>query len=325
MSTRIDFLKKRINEELGKVLVNEEPRSLFDPPVYVFSLGGKRIRPILTLMAADLFEKDIEDAINPALAIEIFHNFSLLHDDLMDKADLRRGGETVHKKWSDNTAILSGDAMVIESYKYISKAPHVYLPELLEVFSDTAMDICIGQQLDMDFEQRMDVTEDEYLNMIRLKTAVLIGCSLKLGAIVSDASVEDLEALYQFGINLGLAFQLKDDLLDVFGDFKTFGKKPGGDILSNKKTYLLIKALKSSDEKQKAELEKWLTAEEFDPVQKINAVKNIYDELKLRVLVESLIEKYYLASLDYLSSISVSDARKKDLLDLSEQLMHREK
>ncbi len=187
------------------------------------------------------------------------------------------------------------------------------------------MDICIGQQLDMDFEQRMDVTEDEYLNMIRLKTAVLIGCSLKLGAIVSDASVEDLEALYQFGINLGLAFQLKDDLLDVFGDFKTFGKKPGGDILSNKKTYLLIKALKSSDEKQKAELEKWLTAEEFDPVQKINAVKNIYDELKLRVLVESLIEKYYLASLDYLSSISVSDARKKDLLDLSEQLMHREK
>jgi geranylgeranyl diphosphate synthase type II len=325
MSTRIDFLEKRINEELGKVLINEEPRSLFDPPVYVFSLGGKRIRPILTLMVADLFEKDIEDAINPALAIEIFHNFSLLHDDLMDKADLRRGSETVHIKWSANTAILAGDAMVIESYKYISKAPNKYLPELLKVFSDTAMDICIGQQLDMDFEQRMDVTEDEYLNMIRLKTAVLIGCSLKLGAIVSDASVEDLEALYQFGINLGLAFQLKDDLLDVFGDFKTFGKKPGGDILSNKKTYLLIKALKSSDEKQKAELEKWLTAEEFDPVQKINAVKNIYDELKLRVLVESLIEKYYLASLDYLSSISVSDARKKDLLDLSEQLMHREK
>lgn len=325
MNTRIDFLEKRINEELGKVLVNEEPRSLFDPPVYVFSLGGKRIRPILTLMVADLFEKDIEDAINPALAIEIFHNFSLLHDDLMDKADLRRGSETVHIKWSANTAILAGDAMVIESYKYISKAPNKYLPELLKVFSDTAMDICIGQQLDMDFEQRMDVTEDEYLNMIRLKTAVLIGCSLKLGAIVSDASAEDLKALYKFGINLGMSFQLKDDLLDVYGDFKTFGKMPGGDILSNKKTYLLIKALKSSNEKQKAELEKWLNAEDFDPEQKINAVKNIYEELKLRDLVENLIEKYYIASLEFLSSISVSDARKNNLLNLAEQLMYREK
>lgn len=325
MSNRIDFLEKRINEELEKVLVNEEPRSLFEPPVYVFSLGGKRVRPLLTLMAADLFEKDINIAINPALAVEIFHNFSLLHDDLMDKADLRRGSETVHKKWSANTAILSGDAMVIESYKYISKAPHKYLPELLEVFSDTAMDICIGQQLDMDFEQRMDVTEDEYLKMIRLKTAVLIGCSLKLGAIVSDASVKDLEALYQFGINLGMAFQLKDDLLDVYGDFKSFGKKPGADILSNKKTYLLIKALKSSEGKQKAELYKWLTAEEFDHEQKIIAVKKIYDELKLRVLVENLIEKYYLASLEFLSSIRISDALKNDLLDFSEQLTHRVK
>lgn len=325
MNARIDFFEKRINKELEKVFVNKEPRSLFDPSVYVLSLGGKRIRPILTLMATDLFEKDIEVAINPALAVEIFHNFSLLHDDLMDGADMRRGGETVHKKWNANTAILSGDAMVIESYKYIAKAPNKYLPKLLEVFSETAMDICIGQQFDMDFEQRMDVTEGEYLNMIRLKTAVLIGCSLKLGAIVSDVSDEDAETLYQFGINLGLAFQLKDDLLDVYGDFKTFGKKPGGDILSNKKTYLLIKALKSSNEKQKAELHKWLTAQEFDPEMKINAVKNIYDELKLRILVENLIEKYYLASLDSLSSINISDDRKKNLIDLSEQLMYREK
>ena len=325
MNARIDFFEKRINKELEKVFVNKEPRSLFDPSVYVLSLGGKRIRPILTLMATDLFEKDIEVAINPALAVEIFHNFSLLHDDLMDGADMRRGGETVHKKWNANTAILSGDAMVIESYKYIAKAPNKYLPKLLEVFSETAMDICIGQQFDMDFEQRMDVTEGEYLNMIRLNTAVLIGCSLKLGAIVSDVSDEDAETLYQFGINLGLAFQLKDDLLDVYGDFKTFGKKPGGDILSNKKTYLLIKALKSSNEKQKAELHKWLTAQEFDPEMKINAVKNIYDELKLRILVENLIEKYYLASLDSLSSINISDDRKKNLIDLSEQLMYREK
>ena len=325
MNSRTDFLERRINEELRKVLVNDEPRSLFDPPVYVFSLGGKRIRPILTLLAADLFEKDIEVAVSPALAVEIFHNFSLLHDDLMDKADMRRGSATVHKKWNTNTAILSGDAMVIEAYKYVARVPEKYLKPVIEAFSQTAMEICVGQQYDLDFEQRMDVTDEEYLTMIRLKTAVLIGCSLKLGAIVSDAPAQDAEALYQFGINLGLAFQLKDDLLDVYGDFKTFGKKPGGDILSNKKTYLLIKALKSSNELQKTELYKWLTADVFEPEQKINAVKNIYDELKLKVLVENLIEKYYLASLDCLSSINVSEARKNDLIDLSGQLMHREK
>lgn len=325
MNERIDFLESRINEELSKVFTNEQPRTLFDPSVYVLSLGGKRIRPILTLMATDLFGADINKAINPALAVEIFHNFSLLHDDLMDKADLRRGNPTVHKKWNANIAILSGDAMVIEAYKYIARIPEKYLTQALDVFSKTALEICIGQQYDMDFEQRMDVTEDEYLNMIRLKTAVLIGCSLKLGAIVSEASEEDIESLYQFGINLGLSFQLKDDLLDVYGNFETFGKKPGGDILSNKKTYLLIKALKSSSEVQKAELAKWLTAKEYDPDMKIKAVKNIYDELKLRVLMENLIENYYLASLDCLSSINTSDARKRDLIVLSEQLMYREK
>ena len=325
MNERIDFLESRINEELSKVFTNEQPRTLFDPSVYVLSLGGKRIRPILTLMATDLFGADINKAINPALAVEIFHNFSLLHDDLMDKADLRRGNPTVHKKWNANIAILSGDAMVIEAYKYIARIPEKYLTQALDVFSKTALEICIGQQYDMDFEQRMDVTEDEYLNMIRLKTAVLIGCSLKLGAILSEASEEDIESLYQFGINLGLSFQLKDDLLDVYGNFETFGKKPGGDILSNKKTYLLIKALKSSSEVQKAELAKWLTAKEYDPDMKIKAVKNIYDELELRVLMENLIENYYLASLDCLSSINTSDARKRDLIVLSEQLMYREK
>src|SRR5690554_6567423 len=325
MNSRVNFLEKRINEELKRVLINDQPRTLFDPPVYVFSLDGKRIRPILALMAADLFEKDIEPVINPALAVEIFHNFSLLHDDLMDNADVRRGSDTVHKKWNENTAILSGDEMVIEAYRYVAKLPDKYLSRVLELFSKTAMEICIGQQYDMDFEQRYDVTEDEYLNMIKLKTAVLIGCSLKIGAIISDASKEDADSLYRFGINLGLAFQLKDDLLDVYGDFKTFGKKPGGDILSNKKTYLLIKALKSSNELQKTELYKWLTADVFEPEQKINAVKNIYDELKLKVLVENLIEKYYLASLDCLSLINVSEARKNDLIDLSGQLMHREK
>lgn len=325
MVARINFFEKRINEELEKVLVIEEPRSLFDPAVYVFSLGGKRLRPILTLMAADLFNKDIENAVNPALAVEIFHNFSLLHDDLMDNADVRRGNATVHKKWSENTAILSGDAMVIEAYKYIVNVPDRYLRKVIDLFSQTAMEICQGQQYDMDYEKRMDVAENEYLNMIRLKTAVLIGCSLKLGAIVSDAPEVDVEALYQFGINLGLAFQLKDDLLDVYGDFKTFGKKPGGDILSNKKTMLLIKALENSNDLQKAELDKWLTVQNFNPEEKINAVKNLYDDLNLRLLVENMVEKYYLASLECLSSINVPDVHKKNLIDLSEQLMHREK
>lgn len=325
MVARINFFEKRINEELEKVLVIEEPRSLFDPAVYVFSLGGKRLRPILTLMAADLFNKDIENAVNPALAVEIFHNFSLLHDDLMDNADVRRGNATVHKKWSENTAILSGDAMVIEAYKYIVNVPDRYLRKVIDLFSQTATEICQGQQYDMDYEKRMDVAENEYLKMIRLKTAVLIGCSLKLGAIVSDAPEVDVEALYQFGINLGLAFQLKDDLLDVYGDFKTFGKKPGGDILSNKKTMLLIKALENSNDLQKAELDKWLTVQNFNPEEKINAVKNLYDDLNLRLLVENMVEKYYLASLECLSSINVPDVHKKNLIDLSEQLMHREK
>ena len=325
MVARINFFEKRINEELEKVLVIEEPRSLFDPAVYVFSLGGKRLRPILTLMAADLFNKDIENAVNPALAVEIFHNFSLLHDDLMDNADVRRGSATVHKKWSENTAILSGDAMVIEAYKYIVNVPDRYLRKVIDLFSQTAMEICQGQQYDMDYEKRMDVAENEYLKMIRLKTAVLIGCSLKLGAIVSDAPEVDVEALYHFGINLGLAFQLKDDLLDVYGDFKTFGKKPGGDILSNKKTMLLIKALENSNDLQKAELDKWLTVQNFNPEEKINAVKNLYDDLNLRLLVENMVEKYYLASLECLSSINVPDVHKKNLIDLSEQLMHREK
>ncbi|HLW09840.1 MAG TPA: polyprenyl synthetase family protein [Fermentimonas sp.] len=325
MNSRVNFLEKRINEELKRVLINDQPRTLFDPPVYVFSLGGKRIRPILALMAADLFEKDIEPVINPALAVEIFHNFSLLHDDLMDNADVRRGSDTVHKKWNENTAILSGDAMVIEAYRYVAKLPDKYLSRVLELFSKTAMEICIGQQYDMDFEQRYDVTEDEYLNMIKLKTAVLIGCSLKIGAIISDASKEDADSLYRFGINLGLAFQLKDDLLDVYGDFKTFGKKPGGDILSNKKTFLLIRALESSNHEQRKELEKWIGAINYNPDEKIAAVKNIYDELNLKSLVENLIEKYYLASLECLSSISVPDNRKKDLKDLSENLMYRDK
>jgi len=325
MNDKVAVFEKMIGEAIEKVFAGEQPQTLFDPGRYILSIGGKRLRPLLTLMAADLFGKEADAVLDAAMAIEIFHNFSLLHDDLMDKADMRRGNPTVHKKWNPNNAILSGDAMVIEAYRYIAKVPVQLLPEVLELFSDTAMQICKGQQYDMDFETRMDVSESEYLEMIRLKTAVLIGCALKIGAIIAGADPRDTDYLYEYGINMGLAFQLKDDLLDVYGDPKTFGKKTGGDILCNKKTFLLIKALKLSDKTQRNALEHWLSVTDYDPETKIAFVKNIYDELNLKIITGNLIEKYYLASLDCLSAIHVPDDRKKDLIELSENLMHREK
>ena len=325
MKHKISVFEKIIDEAIKRVLKDCQPRTLFAPAEYILSLGGKRLRPLLTLMAADLFGKNAEEVVDAALAVEIFHNFSLVHDDLMDNADLRRGYPTVHKKWNDNSAILSGDALVIEAYKYIAKTPVNVLPDILELFSTTAMEICKGQQYDMDFEQRLDVTEEEYVEMIRLKTAVLIGCALKIGAIIAGAPAEDADSLYEFGINIGLAFQLKDDLLDVYGNPETFGKKIGGDILCNKKTFLLIRGLKHANGAQRKELNRWLTAIEYDPDAKIKFVKNIYDELNLKFVVENLIEKYYLASLDCLSSINIPDNRKRDLIILSENLMYREK
>jgi geranylgeranyl diphosphate synthase type II len=325
MKHKIPVFEKIIDEAIRGVLKDCQPETLFAPAQYVLSLGGKRLRPLLTLMAADLFGKSAEEVIDAALAVEIFHNFSLVHDDLMDNADLRRGYPTVHKKWNDSRAILSGDALVIEAYKYIAKTPASVLPNILDLFSTTAMEICKGQQYDMDFEQRLDVTEEEYLEMIRLKTAVLIGCALKIGAVIAGAPAGDAELLYEFGINIGLAFQLKDDLLDVYGDPETFGKKIGGDILCNKKTILLIKSLKTVSGSQRKELDKWLTITEYDPCAKIKFVKSVYDKLNLKVGVENLIEKYYLASRNCLSSINAPDSRKKDLVTLSKNLMYRER
>lgn len=325
MPYKVAVFEKMVGEAIEKVFAGDQPLTLFDPARYILSMGGKRLRPLLTLMAADLFGKEADAVLNPAIAIEIFHNFSLLHDDLMDKAEMRRGNPTVHHKWDANTAILSGDAMVIKSYQYIAKVPLPLLPEVLELFSTAAMRICKGQQFDMDFEKRMDVSESEYLEMIRLKTAVLIGSALKIGAVIAGAAPTDADYLYDYGINIGLAFQLKDDLLDVYGDPKTFGKKIGGDILCNKKTFLLIKALKHSDKTQRDALMHWLTVTDYDPETKIAFVKNIYDALNLRIITGNLIEKYYLASLDCLSAINVPDDRKKDLIDLSENLMYREK
>ncbi len=325
MNLKITLFEEKIARAIDELFAEDQPRTLFAPARYTLSLGGKRLRPLLTLMAADLFGKEPDDAIDAALAIEIFHNFSLLHDDLMDKADVRRGHPTVHKKWDANSAILSGDAMVIEAYRYIARVPESVLREIIDLFSNTAREICQGQQYDMDFEKRLEVSEPEYLEMIRLKTAVLIGCALKIGAVIAGASRHDADYLYEYGINIGLAFQLKDDLLDVYGDPETFGKKIGGDIICNKKTFLLIKALKNSGKSQRETLEKWLSASDFDPEAKIRFVKKIYDELNLKIITGNLIEKYYLASLDCLSLISVPEERKKDLIELSENLMYRKK
>lgn len=233
-------LRDQISIELEKLNWQNEPRGLYEPIAYELSIGGKRVRPVLTMMACNLFSDDLKAAVAPALGIEVFHNFTLLHDDIMDRADIRRGLPTVHKKWNDNTAILSGDVMLIVAYQLIAQTPMPHLKEVLDLFSKTAAEICEGQQYDVDYEARKKVEIDEYIEMIRLKTAVLLGCALKTGAIIGNASPADANLLYDVGINIGLAFQLKDDLLDVYGDEATFGKKIGGDILCNKKTYLLI-------------------------------------------------------------------------------------
>ena len=269
-------IQEKIEREIGQLEFDCPPKSLYEPITYILSLGGKRIRPALVLMAYNLYREDVEKAIRPAIGLEVFHNFTLLHDDLMDQADKRRNKPTVHKVWNANTAILSGDAMLIAAYQLIGETAPEHLKEVLDLFTRTALEICGGQQYDMEFESRMDVSEEEYLEMIRLKTAVLLACSLKTGAILAGASREDAENLYRFGINIGLAFQLQDDLLDVYGDTRTFGKNIGGDILCNKKTFLLINALRRAEGEQKVQLEHWIARKDFDAAEKIAAVTNIY-------------------------------------------------
>lgn len=318
-------LEKKINKAIDGLDYKIEPRTLFEPIEYILSLGGKRLRPVLAYMATNLFSDDLEKTTAPAIGLEIFHNFSLLHDDLMDNASVRRGQQTVHTKWNANTAILSGDAMLIDAYNHMMRVDADVLLRILKIFNTTAMQVCEGQQYDMDFEKRMNVKESEYIEMIRLKTAVLLAASLKIGAIIGNASEEDASKLYDFGINIGIAFQLKDDLLDVYGDPVNFGKEIGGDILSNKKTFLLIRALENANEDDKTTLHNWILAENFDPEAKINAVKEIYDDLKLENSTNKLIQKYYLAALNYLSEVDVSEERKQQLLIYTQKLMNREK
>ena len=318
-----DILQK-IEQEIAQLQFTYPPKSLYEPIEYILALGGKRIRPALTLMACNLYKEEIEVAIKPALGLEVFHNFTLLHDDLMDEADKRRNKPTVHKVWNANTAILSGDAMLIAAYQLIGETQPESLKEILNLFTITALEICGGQQYDMEFESRSDVTEEEYIEMIRLKTAVLLACALKMGAIVAHAPQADAEALYQFGINIGLAFQLQDDLLDVYGDPTTFGKNIGGDILCNKKTFMLINAFRLASEQQKAILNQWINQETFNPAEKIAAITSIYNELHLKELSEKKIQTYYDQAMDYLASLSIPKERLNILKGVCERLMNRQ-
>lgn len=311
-----------IKNGISDIQYPSEPQRLYDPIAYLLGLKGKKIRPALTVLACNLYQEDVSDSLNMALAWEIFHNFTLMHDDLMDNAEMRRGELVVHKKWDENTAILSGDSMLIFAYKYLAQSPEKHIQTLLNLFSTTAAEICEGQEFDMQFETRLDVTEDEYLNMIRLKTAVMLGGSLKSGAIIGGASETDAQLLYDFGINLGLAFQIQDDLLDVYGDPAIFGKKIGGDILCNKKTYLLVSALNNPNEEIKDELITWLNTYGSDN-EKIEAVSAIYDRLQIKEKAQSKKEEYYQKAIDSLNAVSVASENKSVLKELAEELMDR--
>ena len=286
-------------------------------------MGGKRIRPVLMLLSYGLFKDDVESVLMPACALETYHNYTLLHDDLMDNADMRRGHETVHRKWDANTAILSGDSMLVLAYERMAKCNPVYLSDVLHTFTETALEIGEGQQYDMEFETRNDVTEDEYIEMIRLKTSVLLACAQKIGAILAGASKQDQDNLYKFGEQIGLAFQLQDDYLDVYGDPKVFGKKVGGDIICNKKTYMLINAYNRSDAEQRRELQHWMEAETFNSDEKVAAVTAIYNKVGVDKLAIEKIAYYFEESKKYLDAVQVSDERKAELRLYAQKMMHR--
>ncbi len=317
-------LTNKINQAIDSIPLDIEPKGLYMPISYVLSMGGKRIRPLLMLLTYNMYKEDIDTAMAAAIAVETYHNFTLLHDDLMDNADKRRGKATVHKVWDDNTAILSGDAMLILSYQLLSQSKENTLPFILPVFSKLAMEICEGQQYDMEFEDRTNVEAKEYLEMIKLKTSVLLAGSMKIGAVLAGATTEEQELLYEVGLYTGLAFQLKDDLLDVYGNIELFGKNIGGDILCNKKTYLLIKALEKANTKQKETLLYWIGLDQFNPKEKIEAVTNLYNELSIKEIVEEKINDLHQQALAKLEKVNLAIDKKQVLQQTINQLIHRE-
>lgn len=320
----IKELQQIIDTAVKEINYPATPNELYEPIAYLMALGGKRLRPALVLMATDLFGGNIEDAKSPALAIEMFHNFTLMHDDIMDNAPLRRGQPTVHEKWSDSVAILSGDVMFVKAYRLMIQVKLDILTSVLEVFNKTAIEVCEGQQIDMNFEVRDEVSIAEYLEMIRLKTAVLLGGALKIGALIGNADVKNADLLYQFGENLGLAFQLQDDILDVYGDPEKFGKQVGGDIISNKKTFLLIKALELAEGEDLINLIAWINKKDFVAEDKVEAIKSIYNRLNIRKLSEDVMQQYARLALDAFDKIDVPVENKKTLLSFAEMLVERE-
>lgn len=300
-----------------------EPKNLYEPIEYIIKLGGKRMRPVLTLMGADIFDVDYQKAMPAALAVEVFHNFTLIHDDIMDGAPLRRGKTTVHEKWNINTGILSGDAMLILAYQYFESYEPKTFKKLAKLFSKTALEVCDGQQLDVDFETRNDVTIDEYINMIRLKTSVLVAAALKMGAIVAETSEENADLIYDFGLNLGLAFQLQDDFLDTFGDSKTFGKQVGGDIMENKKTYLYLKALEVANNNDQEKLRFYFDQKLEDNTAKINEVKRIFELNDIPLHVKNKIKLYTEKAFSTLETMNISGKNKEGLKNFGLWLMNR--
>lgn len=322
MNDKLIQLSKTIEENIQHYDFPKTPNNLYDPLRYFMTLGGKRIRPVLTLLGAELFSMDASKAIHAAVAVELFHNFTLIHDDIMDVAPLRRAKPTVHTKWNENIAILSGDVLMIKSYQELCKQNASDIPALMTIFNQTAVDVCEGQQMDMDFESRDDVSISEYIEMIRLKTSVLLGCALEMGAIVANASPENKKHLFNFGQELGVAFQIKDDILDLYGNPEKFGKQIGGDVMSNKKTLLYLTALKDASESQKAEF--LLLENEKDMDVKVDRVKALFNDLHVREKAEETMESHRQNAMEALAAISVDEHKKSDLNFLAEYLMARE-
>ena len=320
----IDHYRKEFENYLSQKVERRDPVNLYDPMVYILGLGGKRVRPVLVLMAAEIFGADYKKALDAALAIEVFHNFSLVHDDIMDDAPLRRGKQTVHEKWDVNTAILSGDAMLIKAYQLFENYEGETFKQLAELFSKTAIEVCEGQQYDIDFETRDKVSIEEYLKMIEYKTAVLVGASLKMGAIVANASKENCDRIYEFGRLLGIAFQLQDDYLDAFGDPDAFGKQVGGDIIENKKTFLYLTSLQEAASREAIQLEHLYSVNPPDPTAKIETVKSLFESSGAAELTRSEIEKYTRHAFEALEELEVSSDKKEVLYAFGKGLMHRE-
>lgn len=319
----LSYYQEIISNHFNTLIVNEEPANLYEPIKYILSLGGKRMRPVLTLMATEVFDADCKKSLAAATAVEVFHNFSLIHDDIMDDAPLRRGNETVHEKWNINTGILSGDAMLILAYQYFEQYEPKIFQELAKLFSKTALEVCEGQQYDVDFETREDVTIPEYLKMIEYKTAVLVGASMKMGAIVAQTTEENKNLIYDFGLNLGIAFQLQDDYLDVFGNPETFGKQVGGDIIENKKTYLYLKAMEFAKPEEKEQLLHLFSIQPNDNTEKINSVKEIFNSTGASQETKNAIEKFTLKAFETLEKMDIKDSKKAVLKAFGEKLMSR--